>query len=488
MSSAYHPQTDGQSERTNQWVEQYLRIYINHAQDNWASLLPLAQYVHNSWPSATTGLTPFDLLIGFTPSMGAERSPTGSLPALKDRREALTRLRAQAVQSILHAQKLLLMRNKKDKRKAAFSPFSLGDKVWLEGTNLRLAYPSKKLAPRRYGPFRITKVISPVVYQLELPANWKIFPTFHASLLSPYRETMEHGANYLEPPLDVIQGEEEYEVEEILDQWSYGHTKKKQYLIKWKGYSPAHNSWEDASGVHAPILVDAFLKARTKKTHINNIKARLGLSSPAMQSASSAPSLSSLELYSLDHFLWYDGSTHTTPSPQEGDIPEGQEAHHLTDDDDSVHQTFHTAASAPTTPNTGGSCAADATCPEADPHPRCLWDATMAHRTQDQDEGGASLTLPQQAPSRDQLSLLSFLDVVHGLGSSLGGSDSHSEQPSASPQGSSLSRGVDGELLVLEGGASVTSSSPSFITLFNYSPYSHNTGEVLQEPADFTRD
>jgi hypothetical protein len=69
ISTAYHPQTDGQSERTNQWLEQYLRIYCNFQQDNWSDLLPMAQYVHNSWVSHTTGFTPFKLLIGFTPQI-----------------------------------------------------------------------------------------------------------------------------------------------------------------------------------------------------------------------------------------------------------------------------------------------------------------------------------------------------------------------------------------------------------------------------------
>ena len=67
ISTAYHPQTDGQSERTNQWLEQYLRIYCNFQQDNWASLLPMAQFVHNSWPNSTTSFAPFELLIGAVP-------------------------------------------------------------------------------------------------------------------------------------------------------------------------------------------------------------------------------------------------------------------------------------------------------------------------------------------------------------------------------------------------------------------------------------
>ena len=67
LSSAFHPQTDGQSERTNQWVEQYLRIYRNHNANNWDQWLPIAQFVHNSWMNETTRETPFTLLIGITP-------------------------------------------------------------------------------------------------------------------------------------------------------------------------------------------------------------------------------------------------------------------------------------------------------------------------------------------------------------------------------------------------------------------------------------
>jgi Chromo (CHRromatin Organisation MOdifier) domain len=78
---------------------------------------------------------------------------------------------------------------------------------------------------------------------------------FHTSLLTPYKETEEHRENFAQPPLELIKGEEEYKVEQIMDSRCMGHGKKLQYLLQWKGYSRAHDSWQDATEVHAPDLV-----------------------------------------------------------------------------------------------------------------------------------------------------------------------------------------------------------------------------------------
>jgi hypothetical protein len=83
ISTAYHPQTDGQSEQSNQWLEQYLQIYSNFQQDDWAQWLPITQYVHNSWPSTTTRQTPFDLLIGFTPRIRENQQQTTNIPEIE---------------------------------------------------------------------------------------------------------------------------------------------------------------------------------------------------------------------------------------------------------------------------------------------------------------------------------------------------------------------------------------------------------------------
>jgi hypothetical protein len=90
-----------------------------------------------------------------------------------------------------------------------------GQKVWLNAKNLTLPYGTIKLAPRRHGPFIIEEVWSLVVYCLQIPPQWNIHPVFHASLLMPYVETMEHGKNYSRPSPDMIEGKEQYKVEAI---------------------------------------------------------------------------------------------------------------------------------------------------------------------------------------------------------------------------------------------------------------------------------
>jgi hypothetical protein len=77
-------------------------------------------------------------------------------------------------------------------------------------------HPAAKLVPKRHGPFPVVRVLSPITYELRLPVQWKLHPVFHVDLLTPYRETEFHGANYDKPPPDLINGEEEYKVERIV--------------------------------------------------------------------------------------------------------------------------------------------------------------------------------------------------------------------------------------------------------------------------------
>ena len=136
--------------------------------------------------------------------------------------------------------------------------WSEGQRVWLEAKNITLTHGSSKLALRRHSPFKIIRVISPVAYELKLPKHWKIHPVFHASLLTPYVETIVHGSNFLRPSPDIVDGQEEYEVEQILSHWTFGCNKQLQYLIKWKGYPSSDNTWEPAENLHADELIQEY--------------------------------------------------------------------------------------------------------------------------------------------------------------------------------------------------------------------------------------
>src|SRR5258707_7728284 len=111
------------------------------------------------------------------------------------------------------------------------SQFRVGDWVWLDAKNLRLPYQNTKLAPKRHGPFHITKEISPVAYQLDLPASWAIHDVFHTSLLSPYQENAVHGPNFSKPPPDLVQGTEEYEVQHLVNHRRHGKSRTLQYFV-----------------------------------------------------------------------------------------------------------------------------------------------------------------------------------------------------------------------------------------------------------------
>ena len=160
LSTAYHPQTDGQMERTNQELETYLRIFCANNPTSWAQFLSTAEFHHNSAPHSSTKKSPFSLLYGYEPR---SYPPLGKtfLPALENRLSILDEARKEALAAHESARKLMTSRSTR-----RFTPWKVGDKVWLKATHLRLKYPSRKLAPKRHRPFEITRILSPLTYQL----------------------------------------------------------------------------------------------------------------------------------------------------------------------------------------------------------------------------------------------------------------------------------------------------------------------------------
>ena len=161
------------------------------------------EFHHNSTPHSSTKTSPFSLLYGYEPCSYPALGRT-FLPALEERLSKLDEVQKEALAAHDSAQKLMTTRTT-----CHFHPWKVRDKVWLEATYLRLHYPSRKLAPKRHGPFEIVQVLSPLSYKLQLPSTWRIHDVFHTSLLSPYHSTEPYGPTFLSPPPDVSDNEEE---------------------------------------------------------------------------------------------------------------------------------------------------------------------------------------------------------------------------------------------------------------------------------------
>jgi hypothetical protein len=181
-----------------------------------------------------------------------------------------------------------------------------GDQVWLEGKNLCINQPTAKLAPRRHGPFKITQVMSAVNYRLELPTQWSIHPVFHIDLLTPYKETIMHGPNFTRPAPELIDGEEEYSIEKILDSQRFGKRWQLQYLVKWEGYPDSDNMWVDKD--------DIFAEDKVREFKASNPEAETHIRTSIVAKSSHPPLLSQSQLlhnHAL-HYMSSDGNNDLT--------------------------------------------------------------------------------------------------------------------------------------------------------------------------------
>ena len=254
LSTAFHPETDGQTERVNQTLEQYLRCFINYQQDDWITLLPLAEFTYNNTTHASTGHTPFFANYGRHPAFDPRIPTETQVPQAEDRITTLERTLEQLKQHLQRAKEKYKYYADQDRRPGP--KFQVGDQVWLLSKNVSTARPSKKLDYKRLGPFPISAKLSDRVYCLDLPPTLRIHPVFHVSLLEPYVANRFPDRIQPPPPPVVVDGEVEYEVNEILDSRVYRG--KIQYLVDWKGYGPADRSWEPVENVQGNEQVQLF--------------------------------------------------------------------------------------------------------------------------------------------------------------------------------------------------------------------------------------
>ena len=258
-TTAYHPQADGQTERVNQELEQYLRVFINERQDDWDELLPMAEFQYNNHVHSGTQQTPFLLDSGRHPRMGFEPGTPSRLETVNEFTNRMGSALSEAKSALAKAQED--MTRYYNRRREPAPEYAQGDRVYLDGSDIQTTRPSKKLAHRFLGPYTVERRVGRYAYRLRLPRSMsRLHPVFPVVKLMPAPADPIPGRRSHPPPDPVlVEGEEHYEVEAILD--SRVSRGRLQYLIHWKGYSYEHNSWENATSVHSPALVAEFYSA-----------------------------------------------------------------------------------------------------------------------------------------------------------------------------------------------------------------------------------
>jgi hypothetical protein len=257
MSSAFHPQTDGNTERVNRVLEDMLRHFVDPAQSNWDALLPLVEFAINDSYHESVGNTPFVLNYGKRPRLPVDLvlGGEGVRETLKSTCDAAVNFASRIQIVVNDAKKCLIAAQQRQKayadRYRRDIEFAVGSEVLLSTKHINIKMKgTSKLLPRWVGPFKVEKQVNAVAYKLELPASLQIHPVFHASLLKAY----EPGRVQPPPPPEVIDDEFEWQVESILAHRDVQVKKKqnraktpvfkRQYLVKWLGYDEAHNTWE----------------------------------------------------------------------------------------------------------------------------------------------------------------------------------------------------------------------------------------------------
>lgn len=265
LSTAFHPQTDGQTERANRTIKEMLRHYITSAKHPWAQSLGVLEFAYNDSINPVTGFTPFELDTGKHPRTSLRQHPTDiATPVMTqeflDQMEMNAEQARDAISKAQDAQDHFANINVKERA------FQAGDYVRLSSSHLNPSWLSsaqkstRKLQPKYYGPYKVLERIGSKAYKLDLPSTLKIHPVINVEYLLPYHTSPDKfkGRQEVPPPAVQIDGHEEYFIEEIVNERTWRN--KPQFLVKWQGYADDSNTWLPLDEVEDTDAYDKWLQ------------------------------------------------------------------------------------------------------------------------------------------------------------------------------------------------------------------------------------
>jgi len=247
MSTAHHPQTDGQTERANRVLEDVIRNYVNKHHKDWDRYLVAAEIAVNSSVQASTNFTPYYLNYGMNPAFNLDFA----VPTISN--ETAAQVLAKLQQDLETARSNLIDARDRQTHYANVHRrefiFKEGEEVLLSTQYLALKKGlARKLSCKYTGPFKIVDVVSAVAYKLELPANWRVHPVFHISLLKRYNR--DESFSRADPTLEVIEIDDSNvvadEIDKIIGQ-RMDTDGQVQYLVIWKDQEASEATWKYAS-------------------------------------------------------------------------------------------------------------------------------------------------------------------------------------------------------------------------------------------------
>jgi len=240
LSTAFHPQTDGQTERMNQELEQYLQFFIEHRQKDWLEWLAAAEFAINNKVHMATKISPFMANYGKEMRMGGDIRRKGKVESATAFVERMKRVHEEAEAALKKMQEE--MKRYTDRGRKETEEWKKGDRVLLSTKDLVFKErPTKKLTERYVGPYAIEEVVSSNAVKLRLPSSMRIHPVVNVSQIVWYKEQVEGQKKEEGKPVEV-EGVKEWEVEKILNKKKIRGVEK--YLVRWKGFTAEGDTWE----------------------------------------------------------------------------------------------------------------------------------------------------------------------------------------------------------------------------------------------------